>query len=173
MSHGRCGQVRTRPARVRASRCPRRPRAERRRDLESTDPQARLQRQGAESYWIRKKERERKKKSSRGRGKQQESRRKRRQKESAGKQSSWGRPASSTWAGMGTELRLRVRSAPGASAEGALGRRGGLGMRGAPGALSGAAYLRRGRPHALPGAARGGRGAERGTCSGSPREERG
>lgn len=73
---------------------------------------------------------------------------------------------------MGTKLRLQVRSARGVSAEGGAGEprgAGDAGRPGAPGALSGAAYLRQGRPHALPGAARGGRGAEPGDLQRVPR----
>lgn len=47
VSHGHFGQVRTRQARVKARRCPRRPRVERRRGLESTYPESQAARAGS------------------------------------------------------------------------------------------------------------------------------
>lgn len=108
----------------------------------------------------------RKKRKAGGRRKPQQRRRKRRQKESAGKPSSQGDPAYDTWAGGQEQSRGFRSECSGCFRKGGAtantGPAGDARSPCAPGALSGAAYLRWGRRHALPGTARGARGAEPG-----------
>ncbi|XP_053520513.1 uncharacterized protein LOC119038394 [Artibeus jamaicensis] len=153
---------------VKASRCPRRQRRETRRSGKDPPPEARLQRQGTGSCWIRKgKEKKRKEKKRQGAGEATGKWRKRRQKESAVQQSSQGTQPTTPGQGVGNKA-----AASGQKCSGRFrgGRAPGKPERAGDAGRAGRRLPSRGRPHALPGAARGGRGPRWGPRAG-PRGE--